>query len=67
MKQNEGINWSIRKGLAWEEDRDHCEERGCMKSADSNKVSNRAKARGLTQVREFSSTLLSVLTIVNKS
>ena len=47
---SEGINWAVDKGYAWEEDREHCEESGCMETADPKCVSNRAKKRGLKQL-----------------
>ncbi|MDH5481781.1 MAG: RtcB family protein [Candidatus Bathyarchaeota archaeon] len=46
----EGVPWVISQGLGWPEDAEHCEERGCMKNADSDKVSTTAKNRGLTQI-----------------
>ncbi|NWF86679.1 RtcB family protein [Candidatus Bathyarchaeota archaeon] len=46
----EGVQWVIDKGLGWSEDAEHCEERGCMKNADPDKVSTTAKNRGLTQI-----------------
>jgi tRNA-splicing ligase RtcB len=46
----EGVQWVIDQGLGWSEDAEHCEERGCMKNADPDKVSTTAKNRGLTQV-----------------
>ena len=45
-----GIDWAIRKGYAWEEDKCYCEENGCMTTADANKVSQKAKKRGLNQI-----------------
>lgn len=45
-----GIDWSIREGYAWAEDKEHCEEFGRMLNADPNKVSARAKKRGLPQL-----------------
>src|SRR3972149_8871136 len=45
-----GVNWVIEQGLGWSEDAEHCEERGCMQSANPNKVSPTAKRRGLQQV-----------------
>jgi len=47
---SEGVNWVIEKGLGWPEDAEHCEESGCMKNADPDKVSLNAKNRGLTQI-----------------
>jgi tRNA-splicing ligase RtcB len=46
----DGVNWVINCGLGWPEDAEHCEERGCMKSADPSKVSSTAKSRGLSQI-----------------
>jgi len=45
-----GIDWSLREGYAWPEDKEHCEEYGRMLGADPNKVSARAKKRGLPQL-----------------
>ena len=42
-------------GYAWAEDKEHCEEYGRMIQADPDKVSPRAKKRGLPQVNEPSS------------
>lgn len=46
----EGVQWVIDRGLGWDEDASHCEERGCMKNADPDKVSTTAKNRGLAQI-----------------
>lgn len=46
----EGVQWVIEKGLGRPEDIEHCEERGCMKNANSAKVSTTAKKRGSTQI-----------------
>ncbi len=46
----EGVQWLIDQGYGWSEDAEHCEEKGSMKAADPNKVSTRAKNRGLPQV-----------------
>ncbi len=46
----EGVQWVIDQGLGWHDDAEHCEERGCMKNADPDKVSTTAKNRGLTQI-----------------
>jgi tRNA-splicing ligase RtcB len=46
----EGVPWVIEKGYGWKEDVEHCEESGCMKNADPNKVSSTAKSRGETQL-----------------
>jgi tRNA-splicing ligase RtcB len=45
-----GVQWAIDRGLGWAEDAEHCEENGCMKNADPDKVSSNAKNRGLTQI-----------------
>jgi tRNA-splicing ligase RtcB len=45
-----GIDWAIKKGFAWPEDKEHCEEHGRMNQADAAKVSHRAKKRGLPQL-----------------
>lgn len=45
-----GIDWAIEKGYAWPDDKIHCEENGRMTSANPDKVSNRAKKRGLHQL-----------------
>eukprot|EP00178_Gracilaria_changii_P008175 TRINITY_DN251_c0_g1_i1.p1 TRINITY_DN251_c0_g1~~TRINITY_DN251_c0_g1_i1.p1 ORF type:complete len:485 (-),score=71.47 TRINITY_DN251_c0_g1_i1:4622-6076(-) len=45
-----GMDWSLREGYAWPEDKEHCEEYGRMLQADPTKVSSRAKKRGLTQL-----------------
>ena len=46
----EGVGWVISQGLGWREDAEHCEEFGCMKNANPDKVSATAKSRGLQQV-----------------
>lgn len=45
-----GMDWTLREGYAWAEDKEHCEEYGRMLQADPTKVSSRAKKRGLPQV-----------------
>uniref|UniRef100_A0A8W8LTV7 3'-phosphate/5'-hydroxy nucleic acid ligase n=1 Tax=Magallana gigas TaxID=29159 RepID=A0A8W8LTV7_MAGGI len=45
-----GMDWSLREGYAWAEDREHCKEYGRMLQADPWKVSSRAKKRGLPQL-----------------
>ncbi len=46
----EGVHWLINQGMGWKEDSEHCEEKGCMKNANPDKVSSTAKNRGLTQI-----------------
>lgn len=48
-----GMDWSLREGYAWAEDKEHCEEYGRMLQADPNKVSGKAKKRGLPQVHIY--------------
>ena len=45
----EGVSWAVEKGLGRPEDIKHCEEEGCMKGANPDKVSSKAKQRGLPQ------------------
>ena len=45
-----GLDWSVREGYSWAEDKEHCEEYGRMLSADPTAVSARAKKRGLPQL-----------------
>ena len=47
-----GMDWSLREGYSWAEDKEHCEEYGRMLQADPTKVSQRAKKRGLPQVKK---------------
>lgn len=44
------MDWSLREGYVWAEDKEHCEEYGRMLNADPSKVSMRAKKRGLPQL-----------------
>uniref|UniRef100_A0A7S1BJ61 RNA-splicing ligase RtcB homolog n=1 Tax=Corethron hystrix TaxID=216773 RepID=A0A7S1BJ61_9STRA len=45
-----GMDWSMRHGYAWPEDKEHTEEYGRMHAADPAAVSRRAKRRGLPQM-----------------
>ena len=45
-----GMDWSLRSGYAWVEDKEHCEEFGRMLNADPGSVSVKAKKRGLPQL-----------------
>jgi tRNA-splicing ligase RtcB len=45
----EGLSWAVKKGMARPEDIKHCEEMGQMEGANPDKVSSRAKQRGLPQ------------------
>ena len=43
-----GIDWSVREGYSWAEDKEHCEEYGRMLGADATAVSARESARPYT-------------------
>lgn len=45
-----GMDWSLKEGYSWVEDKEHCEEYGRMLGADPSKVSTRARKRGLPQM-----------------
>ena len=45
-----GLDWSVREGYAWVEDKEHCEEYGRMLNADPSKVSLKARKRGVPQL-----------------
>jgi tRNA-splicing ligase RtcB len=45
----EGVDWAIGRGFGWAGDSEHMEEGGCMKEANPDKVSARAKKRGSSQ------------------
>ena len=47
---SEGVDWAIREGYGWDGDSEHMEEAGCMREANPDKVSNRAKNRGSSQL-----------------
>jgi len=44
-----GAQWIVDQGLGWPSDVTHCEEKGCMEAANPDKISARAKERGLPQ------------------
>ena len=46
----QGGKWCVEKGYGWEDDLKKTEEDGCMKDADSKKISDRAVSRGLNQI-----------------
>jgi len=46
----EGTQWAVKKGYGVEADWKHTEEEGCMKEANPDFVSQRAKARGIPQL-----------------
>ncbi|NYT00862.1 MAG: RtcB family protein [Methanocellales archaeon] len=45
-----GAEWAVEEGYGTEKDLDHLEEKGCMKSANSDKVSFKAIQRGAPQL-----------------
>ncbi|MFX1302787.1 MAG: RtcB family protein [Promethearchaeota archaeon] len=52
---NNGVNWAFEKNYAIEEDLKHLEENGCLKDADANLVSQRAKQRAIKQLGSLGS------------
>jgi tRNA-splicing ligase RtcB len=51
----EGVDWAVDHGYGWAEDRRHCEENGCMETANPDKVSGVAKQRGSPQLGSLGS------------
>ncbi len=51
----EGVNWALRNGYGWDEDIERIEEYGKYEGADSTKVSDRAKKRGMPQLGSLGS------------
>ncbi len=45
-----GVEWAIEEGYGWEEDKKRIEDNGRMGSANSDKVSDKAKQRGEPQL-----------------
>jgi len=52
---SDGVDWAKDKGYGWSEDSTHCEENGCLESADPSRVSSSAKARGCSQLGSLGS------------
>jgi len=46
----EGVDWAIKNGYGWSEDKNFIEEKGCLNDADSDYVSQTAKSRGIKQL-----------------
>jgi tRNA-splicing ligase RtcB len=44
-----GARWAVEAGYGLEGDLERCEDKGCMKQADSSQVSAKAKQRGIPQ------------------
>ncbi|BFU23221.1 RtcB domain-containing protein [Entamoeba histolytica HM-1:IMSS-B] len=47
---NEGLEWLVKKGLAWKEDLVYCEENGRIINSDPHLVSQKARGRGRNQL-----------------
>ncbi|KAF4717681.1 hypothetical protein FOZ62_025384 [Perkinsus olseni] len=45
-----GMDWSVREGYSWVEDKYHCEEQGRLLNANASEVSRRAMIRGVPQL-----------------
>ncbi|MEK6775524.1 MAG: RtcB family protein [bacterium] len=45
-----GSAWAVKNGFGTQDDLDHTEESGCMSGANPDKVSDRARERGLNQL-----------------
>lgn len=50
-----GVNWAIENGYGTNNDADVCEENGCIKNADPEKVSDKARRRGSPQLGSLGS------------
>lgn len=47
---NFGVQWALKKGFATKDDIEKIEDQGCINGADASKVSQKAKARGRSQL-----------------
>lgn len=47
---NTGVSWAVDEGYASDEDRELCEDNGCIVGADAKMVSKKAKERGRNQL-----------------
>ncbi len=52
---NNGTKWAVENGYGWEEDLKFIEENGCMKNANADYVSKKAKRRGIPQLGSLGS------------
>ncbi|MEK6889947.1 MAG: RtcB family protein [Nanoarchaeota archaeon] len=52
---NTGVNWAVKKKYATSADLEHIEDFGCIKNADADKVSQKAKSRGKNQLGSLGS------------
>ena len=50
-----GAQWAIENGYGWDEDLNFLEENGCMKGANPDEVSTKAKRRGIPQLGSLGS------------
>jgi tRNA-splicing ligase RtcB len=50
-----GVEWAIAHGYGWQDDIKHCEENGTMPDANPDKVSLKAKRRGMPQLGSLGS------------
>ncbi|WP_409199990.1 RtcB family protein [Methanobrevibacter sp. DSM 116169] len=62
LKENEiddvldkGAKWAVENGFGWDDDLEYLEENGCIEDADSEKVSDKAKRRGIPQLGSLGS------------
>lgn len=46
----QGAGWAVENGYGWEEDLGRLESNGCIKQADSSKISEKAFSRGINQL-----------------
>ncbi|BBD72647.1 RNA-splicing ligase RtcB [Sulfodiicoccus acidiphilus] len=47
---SEGVKWAISKGMGWDKDLEHMEQKGSWDLAEPSKVSNVARQRGVAQL-----------------
>ncbi|MBI5680112.1 MAG: RtcB family protein [Methanobacterium sp.] len=52
---DQGAEWAIENGYGWKKDLEFLEENGKMETADSSKVSDKAKKRGIPQLGSLGS------------
>lgn len=45
-----GVKWAVDKGFGSKEDIENCEDYGCIEGADADKVSQKARGRGMNQL-----------------
>lgn len=50
-----GAEWAVKNGYGWKKDLECMEDRGMMEDADSSKVSDKAKQRGIPQLGSLGS------------